>query len=110
MSVTALMKQSRAPPCAPTPPSAREILEDLEVAGVQQWADSAIILRCRFKVAALEQWAVKREYLRRLKRAFDPRRYRNPLPAHDHPYQSRRSSKANPFTAEQTSENTDGPG
>lgn len=47
------------------------ILEPLELAGVQNLADSAIIVRCRFKVRTLEQWAVRREFLRRLKTAFD---------------------------------------
>ena len=50
---------------------AAKILEDLEIAGVDQWADSAIVIRCRFKVQPLEQWNVRREYLRRLKQAFD---------------------------------------
>jgi len=48
-----------------------KILDDLEIAGVDKWADSAVILRCRFKVQPLEQWNVRREYLRRLKKAFD---------------------------------------
>ncbi len=48
-----------------------KILEDIDIAGVQEWADSAIILRCRFKTVALEQWGVRREFLRRLKEAFD---------------------------------------
>lgn len=48
-----------------------KILEDVEIVGVENWADSAVILRCRFKVAPLEQWNVRREYLRRLKAAFD---------------------------------------
>ena len=47
------------------------ILDDLEIAGVDRWDDSAVVLRCRFKVAPLEQWGVRREYLRRLKKAFD---------------------------------------
>jgi small conductance mechanosensitive channel len=47
------------------------ILDDLEIAGVDRWADSAVMIRCRFKCQAGEQWAVRREYLRRLKRAFD---------------------------------------
>ena len=46
------------------------ILEDLEIAGVERWVDTALTLRGRFKVAANEQWNVKREYLRRLKSAF----------------------------------------
>ena len=56
------------------------ILEDLEIAGVENWADSAVIIRCRLKVRALEQWAVRREYLRRLKREFDARGIEIPFP------------------------------
>ena len=56
------------------------ILADLEIAGVERWADSAVILRCRFKVAPLEQWGVRREFLRRLKRAFDERGVEIPFP------------------------------
>jgi small conductance mechanosensitive channel len=62
------------------PAFAPRILDDLEIAGVERWADSAVVLRCRFKVAPLEQWAVRREYLRRLKRAFDERGIEIPFP------------------------------
>ncbi len=48
-----------------------KILDPIEVAGVDRWADSAVVIRCRFKVMPLEQWNVRREYLRRLKQAFD---------------------------------------
>lgn len=57
-----------------------KILEDLEIAGVQDWADSAVILRCRFKTLALEQWAVRREFLGRLKTAFDAHGIEIPYP------------------------------
>jgi moderate conductance mechanosensitive channel len=40
----------------------------------------AVILRGRFKVAPLQQWDVRREYLRRLKRAFDEQRIESPCP------------------------------
>lgn len=56
------------------------ILEPLEIAGVERWDDSAVIIRCRFKCAPLQQWAVRREYLRRLKRAFDERGIEIPFP------------------------------
>lgn len=56
------------------------ILEDLDLAGVDQWADSAVVIRCRFKVLPLEQWAVRREYLRRLKKAFDAEGIEIPFP------------------------------
>jgi small conductance mechanosensitive channel len=59
---------------------AEKILEDIDIAGVQDWADSAVIVRCRFKTIALEQWGVRREFLRRLKEAFDARGIEIPYP------------------------------
>lgn len=56
------------------------ILDPFELAGVERWDDSAIILRGRFRVAPLEQWAVRREYLRRLKVAFDVNGIEIPFP------------------------------
>jgi small conductance mechanosensitive channel len=47
------------------------ILDELEISGVDQWAESAVMIKSRIKTVALEQWAVRREYLRRLKLAFD---------------------------------------
>jgi small conductance mechanosensitive channel len=58
----------------------KKILEPLEMAGVDKWEDSAVVVRCRFKVIALEQWGVRREYLRRLKQAFDHRGIEIPYP------------------------------
>lgn len=46
-------------------------LEDLDIAGIETWNERGITLRARFKVRALEQANVKREYLLRLKHAFD---------------------------------------
>lgn len=62
------------------PEMAGKIVEDLEMAGVDQWADSAIVIRCRFKVRPLEQWGVRRAYLYRLKKAFDAARIEIPFP------------------------------
>lgn len=56
------------------------IIGDLEIAGVERWADSAIVIRARFKVVPLEQWNVKREMLRRLKHAFDHAGIEIPFP------------------------------
>jgi moderate conductance mechanosensitive channel len=50
---------------------APRIREDLEVAGVERWENSAVILRARLKVAPDQQAGVRREFLRRLKYAFD---------------------------------------
>ncbi len=57
-----------------------KLLDDIEIAGVQDWGDSAVILRCRFKTVALEQWGIRREFLRRLKAAFDARGIEIPYP------------------------------
>ena len=62
------------------PVFAARILDDLDVAGVESLADSAVVIRCRFKCAPLEQWAVRREYLRRLKLAFDRAGIEIPFP------------------------------
>jgi small conductance mechanosensitive channel len=56
------------------------ILDDLEIAGVDKWGDSAVVIRCRFKVLALEQWGVRREYQGRLKKAFDAAGIEIPYP------------------------------
>jgi moderate conductance mechanosensitive channel len=48
-----------------------KILDDLDIAGIESWTASGITLRGRIKVRALEQSNVKREYLLRLKHAFD---------------------------------------
>src|SRR5574340_1547813 len=58
----------------------RKMVEPMEMAGVDRWDDSAVILRCRFKVQPLEQWGVRREYLRRLKQAFDRHGIEIPYP------------------------------
>lgn len=57
-----------------------KILEDVEIQGVQEWGDSAVILRCRFKTIALEQWNVRRAFLGRLKQAFDAHGIEIPYP------------------------------
>lgn len=57
-----------------------KILDAMEVAGVDRWADSAVVIRCRFKVVPLEQWNVRRECLRRLKMAFDREGIEIPFP------------------------------
>ncbi len=48
-----------------------KILEDLDIAGIESWTSAGITIRARLKVHALEQTNVKREFLMRLKQAFD---------------------------------------
>ncbi len=52
------------------PAFAARIADDLEIAGVENWQDTSLTLRCRFKVVPMEQWNVRRELLRRLGQAF----------------------------------------
>ena len=56
------------------------ITDDLEIAGVNSWGDSAVMIRCRFRTLPMEQWGVRREYLRRLKAAFDAKGIEIPYP------------------------------
>ncbi len=58
----------------------KKIVGTPEIVGVERWADSAIVLRCRFKVLPLEQWNVRREFLRRLKQRFDAEGIQIPYP------------------------------
>lgn len=56
------------------------ILAELEVAGVERWDNAAVVIRCRFRTLPLEQWGVRREFLRRLKSAFQAQGIRLPYP------------------------------
>lgn len=56
------------------------ILEDIEISGVDQWADSAVIIKSRIMTVALEHANVRREYLHRLKLAFDRHGVEIPFP------------------------------
>ncbi|MBU6460678.1 MAG: mechanosensitive ion channel family protein [Proteobacteria bacterium] len=57
-----------------------KILEDLELAGIDKLADSAVIVRCRFKVVPLEQWTVRRAFYRLVKTCFDEKGIEIPFP------------------------------
>ncbi|UOD49499.1 mechanosensitive ion channel family protein [Orrella daihaiensis] len=48
-----------------------KILEDIQILGVTALADSAVTVRVRMKVVALEQWGVRRAILASLKQAFE---------------------------------------
>jgi moderate conductance mechanosensitive channel len=48
-----------------------DILEPIEVFGLDRFADSALIIKARLKTKTNKQWAIGREYRRRLKKAFD---------------------------------------
>jgi small-conductance mechanosensitive channel len=57
-----------------------KILEPMEIFGVDALGDSAVVIKARLKTVPVEQWAVGREYRRRLKYAFDERGIEIPFP------------------------------
>lgn len=62
------------------PAYAPYILEPLEVLGVDEFAESAVIVKARIKTAPIRQWTVGREMNRRIKRRFDELGIAIPLP------------------------------
>lgn len=52
-------------------PWRRQILEPLDVAGVDRFGDSAIVVKARIKTRPGQQWEVGREFNRRMKQRFD---------------------------------------
>ncbi|WP_404381309.1 mechanosensitive ion channel domain-containing protein [Caenispirillum salinarum] len=57
-----------------------QILEPLEVLGVDKFADSAVIVKTRIKTKPIQQWFVGREFNRRLKKRFDELGIEIPFP------------------------------
>lgn len=56
------------------------ILEPIEIFGVDDFADSAVVIKARLKTQPIQQWNVGREYRRRLKKAFDAEEIEIPFP------------------------------
>jgi small conductance mechanosensitive channel len=57
-----------------------DILEPIEILGLDQFADSAIIIKARTKTMPIQQWRVGREFNRRLKKKFDELDIEIPFP------------------------------
>ncbi len=57
-----------------------KVLSPLEVLGVDQFADSAVVIKARIKTQAQEKWNVGREFNRRMKIAFDREGIEIPFP------------------------------
>ena len=57
-----------------------DILEPIDIMGLDRFEDSAVIVRARLKTTAGKQWGIGREYNRRLKTAFDAHGIEMPFP------------------------------
>jgi small conductance mechanosensitive channel len=57
-----------------------DILEPLEVLGLDQFASSAVIIKARTTTKPIKQWRVGREFNRRLKKVFTERNIEIPFP------------------------------
>jgi small conductance mechanosensitive channel len=56
------------------------MIEPIEILGVDQFGDSAVVIKARLKTLPIKQWVVGREYRRRLKKAFDEKGIEIPFP------------------------------
>jgi small-conductance mechanosensitive channel len=57
-----------------------DILAPFEMLGVDQFADSAVIIKCRIKTNPIQQWRIGREMNRRIKKTFDAKGIEIPFP------------------------------
>jgi small conductance mechanosensitive channel len=57
-----------------------KIKEPLEIFGLDQFGDSALVIKARLKTIPGEQWTLGREYRKRLKKAFDQKGIEIPFP------------------------------
>jgi small conductance mechanosensitive channel len=62
------------------PEFSSDILEPIEILGLDQFADSAVVIKARTKTLPIRQWAVGREFNRRLKKRFDEKDIEIPFP------------------------------
>ncbi len=56
------------------------ILEPIEILGVDEFADSAVVIKARIKTLPIKQWFVGREMNRRIKKRFDDLGIEIPFP------------------------------
>lgn len=57
-----------------------DILEPLDMLGVDQFGDSAVVIKCRIKTKPIQQWRIGREMNRRIKNTFDAKGIEIPFP------------------------------
>ena len=57
-----------------------DVLEPIEILGLDKFADSAIVIKARIMTKPIKQWSVGREFNRRMKKAFDEKDIEIPFP------------------------------
>jgi small conductance mechanosensitive channel len=62
------------------PAFAADMLAPIEILGLDRFTDSGVVLRARLKTHPGKQWAVGREFNRRMKKLFDARGIEIPVP------------------------------
>jgi small conductance mechanosensitive channel len=58
----------------------KDIIDDIEILGLDQFADSAVIIKARTTTKPIKQWRIGREFNRRLKKKFDELDIEIPFP------------------------------
>jgi len=77
--VSAVMKEV-AQELQQDPQIGHNILEPIEILGVDKFGESEVVIKARLKTIPIQQWTVGREYRRRLKKAFDEKGIEIPFP------------------------------
>ena len=77
--VSAVMKEV-AQELQQDPAIGPKMLEPIEILGVDNFGESEVVIKARLKTLPIQQWAVGREYRRRLKKAFDEKGIEIPFP------------------------------
>lgn len=62
------------------PDFSEDILEPIEILGLDRFDDSAVVIKARYKTKAIKQWGVGRAFNKRLKAAFDANGIEIPYP------------------------------
>ena len=62
------------------PEYAKDILEPIEILGLDKFADSAVIIKARIKTKPIQQWRIGRAFNLRLKKKFDEKGIEIPYP------------------------------
>ena len=62
------------------PDFSEDILEPIEILGLDRFDDSAVVIKARYKTRAVKQWGVGRAFNKRLKEAFDANGIEIPYP------------------------------